>query len=207
MRELLIERQHQALEQFRASLRALPSHARDTWLDAVLGIDGVVADEPTLPRGSTPYYPCSVEVLLRTIDVAGITQQDVFVDIGSGIGRATTLVHLLTGARAIGIEIQRDLVERARDLAETFGLSQVTTLEGDATELVGRVANGTVFFLYCPFSGTGLELVLEQLAGPARARPISVCCVHLPTLKRDWLELVTSDNDELVVYRSVAGPP
>ena len=41
---------------------------------------------------------------------------DVFVDVGSGLGRAAALVHLMTGARAIGLEVQPALVAAARDI-------------------------------------------------------------------------------------------
>jgi SAM-dependent methyltransferase len=199
IRELLGEGSAHAAERFRAALAALPSSARDAWVDAVFGLE-VVADEPTLPRGCTPYYPCSVDVLLRTIEVARITAKDVFVDIGSGIGRALIVTHLLTGAEAIGLEIQRGLVERARAIARTFALSRVTTLEGDAAE---QLPSGSVYFLYSPFSGPRLERVFLQLEELAKTRPISVCCVQLPTVRRKWLELASPENDELVLYRSV----
>jgi hypothetical protein len=41
-----------------------------------------------------------------------------FVDIGWGLGRAATFVHLLTDAGAIGLEIQSALVVVARHVAE-----------------------------------------------------------------------------------------
>ena len=50
----------------------------------------------------------------QIIEHARIDATDVFVDIGSGIGRAAAIVHLLTGAKAIGVEIQPQLVRAAR---------------------------------------------------------------------------------------------
>src|SRR5262249_40730979 len=142
MRRLLAEQDPRASEGLRSSLDALPNGDRDGWLDSVLGVDAFVADEPGLPHGCVPYFPCSVDVILRTIDGAGITKDDVFVDIGSGIGRAAALTHLLTGAGAVGIEIQSSLVRISRTVAKTLKTSRFATVEGDAAELVKFIPIG-----------------------------------------------------------------
>ncbi|HEV8550378.1 MAG TPA: hypothetical protein VGQ57_15145 [Polyangiaceae bacterium] len=202
MRQLLIDRDPSAGERLRASLEALPNRERDAWLDSVLGIDAFPPDGADLPRSCTPYLPCSVDVLLRTVERARITSEDVFVDIGSGVGRVAVLVHVLTGAAAVGLEVQRALVEQSRALAETLSVTRVATIEGDAAEMVKLVPLGTVFFLYCPFSGARLERVLHHLEAMARARTIRICCVQLPALEREWLKLVSAD-EELSIYRSL----
>src|SRR5262245_8402988 len=53
---------------FRGALSAVPAADRDAWIDLVLGIDGVPDDGPELPRGCTPYLPCSADTLLRMFD-------------------------------------------------------------------------------------------------------------------------------------------
>src|SRR5262245_47403554 len=88
---------------FRAALMAVPDADRDGWVDRVFGIEELPHDGPDLPQGCVPYLPCSVATLLRMIDIAEVQSDDVFVDVGSGIGRATALTHFLTGAAAIGI--------------------------------------------------------------------------------------------------------
>src|SRR4051812_39053024 len=93
---------------FREALEATPPDQRDSWLDRLLGTD-IPADGPALPPGGVPYLPCQVNVLLRAIDQAAIGPDDVFVDIGAGVGRAAALVHLVTGATAIAVEIQPHL--------------------------------------------------------------------------------------------------
>src|SRR5262249_18543482 len=101
---------------FRAALLGVPAGERDAWVDRVLGLDGLPDDGPALPAGGVPYLPCSVEVLLRMVDEASVGSGDVFVDVGAGPGRAIALVHLLTGAAAVGLEIQPALVSAAHDL-------------------------------------------------------------------------------------------
>jgi hypothetical protein len=92
-------------------------------------------------------------------------------------------------------------------MARALGADRVATIAGDASELVAYVPIGTVFFLYCPFSGARLERVLDGLRAIAATRPIRICCVHLPLLDRPWLELVASPRTELVIYRSTIAPP
>ena len=187
---------------FRAALSNVPPSARDVWLDRVLGLGELPEDEPELPRGCVPYLPCSVEVLLRMIDLASVGASDVFVDIGSGPGRAAALVHLVTGASAIGIEIQPGLVVRMRALAARLPLSRIACVHGDAAELTGYIMIGSVFFLYCPFSGDRLAKVIADLESIAQTRMIRVCCVDLPPLAYPWLRLETA-TEELAIYRSV----
>lgn len=201
LRELLSEQHPAAAQQLRASLDALPSRERDAWLDALFGIDAYPPQEADLPRGCVPYLPCPVDVLLRAVDQAGITSRDVFVDIGSGLGRSTALAHFLTGAGAIGIEIQAELAARARALAQGFHATRLATVVGDAAEFVRFVQVGTVFFLYCPFSGARLDRVLEHLEAIARTRVIQLCCVQMAELERSWLERTWADA-ELSIYRS-----
>jgi SAM-dependent methyltransferase len=186
---------------FRAALTAVPPAERDLWLDAVLGCNELPDDDPALPRGCVPYLPCSVNLLLQMVEQAELQASDVFVDIGAGLGRAAVAVHLLTGASAIGVEIQPQLVAASRNLAARLQLSRFAALEGDATELAGFI-NGTVFFLYCPFSGERLTKVLNALRALAQARPIRICCVDLPLPQQDWLTPVAPPCGSLAVYRS-----
>jgi SAM-dependent methyltransferase len=187
--------------EFRAALSSVPVLEQDAWLDRVLELDGLPDDDPGLPRGCVPYLPCSVDALVRMVDEAHIEASDVFVDIGSGVGRAAAAVHLLTGAAAMGLEIQPALVVASRELAARLKGIRFSPIEGDAARLAGYVTAGTVFFLYCPFSGRRLEEVLDGLALIAKVRDIRVCCVDLPLPPRSWLTLVSASGN-LAVYRS-----
>lgn len=185
---------------FRAALLSVPPAERDAWVDLVLGSVDVPDDGPELPRGCVPYLPCSVDVLLRAIDEAEVAASDVFVDIGAGVGRAALLVHLLTGARAIGVEIQRALVSVARRLASP--LPRVSFLEGDAA--TGPLPVGSVYFLYCPFGGDRLEQFLEHLHSNETTQPLRLCCVDLPLPTRSWISPNPSRGEDLRVYRAVS---
>jgi hypothetical protein len=193
--------------ELRAALDALPADARDAWLDDVLGVDALLADGPDLPRGCVPYLPCPIDLLLLALEAAQVGGDDVFVDVGSGIGRVMALTHLLTGAAAIGIEVQAGFVQISRAVTQALGADRVATITGDASELVAHVPIGTVFFMNCPFSGARLEQVLDALEEIAATRPIRICGLHLPRLSRPWLELVASPRPELAIYRSTIDRP
>ena len=185
---------------FRATLLAVPPDTRDAWLDRVLGLTAPPDDGPDLPRGCVPYLPCGVDALLEIVDRAKVEATDVFVDVGSGVGRAMTLVHLLTGAAAIGIEIQSELVQAAREVARVS--SRISNVHGDAVELARYLVIGSVFFLYCPFSGERLQHVLTDLEAIAQTRPIRVCCVDLPLPACDWLAAQPASSGSVTVYHS-----
>ena len=195
---------------FRAALADVPPAERDAWIDHAFGLEAIADDDGRgLPRGCVPYLPCAVDTILRMIEHAEVRGSDVFVDIGSGVGRAAVLVQLLTGAAAIGVEIQPALAAASRELAARLGVARFSAIEGDAARLAGALASGSVFFLYCPFSGERLAQVLDGLEPIARTRQIRVCCVDLPLPERPWLAPVALAplSGDLAVYRSTLRDP
>jgi hypothetical protein len=186
---------------FREELLRVPPSERDAWVDRQFGLGELPADGP-LPRGCVPYLPASVDVILRMIEAANVRADDVSIDIGSGVGRASMLMHCLTGAPAIGIEIQPALAHASRELVQRMRGDRVSVIEGDAAELAQYMTIGSVFLLYCPFSGERLERVLDDLEPIARTRTIRVCTIDLPLPARSWLEPVLL-ADDLHVYRSI----
>ncbi len=199
----LIARAAATPDVFRAALTNVPVQDRDAWLDLVFELDGLPDDGPALPRGCVPYLPCSAEALLQVVEHAGVAASDVFVDVGGGVGRAAALVHLLTGAGAIGLEIQPGLVRAARDLSARLNLPRVAVIEGDAASLAAYMMIGSVFFLNCPFSGARLDAFLANIEPIARTREIRVCCVYLSLPPRPWLRPAATPSGELAIYRSV----
>lgn len=172
---------------FRDDLLRLDPRSRDAWVDRVLGTGDVGEDGTDLPRGCVPYLPSPVDAILRLVDRAAIGPEDTFVDVGSGLGRATMLVHLLTGALAIGLEVQADLAHEARRRAGVLGLDRVRTLHGDAADLVPRLSAASVFFFYSPFGGERMDRVVASLELLARARPLRLCFLDTPPPGVPWL--------------------
>jgi SAM-dependent methyltransferase len=187
---------------FGAALEEIPPRDRDEWLDLLWDIDEIPPDDPDLPRGCVPYLPCAVATVLDAVHQAALTCDDVFVDVGSGAGRAALLAHLKTGAGCIGLEIQPVLVRTAQGRADWLRLSRMRFVEGDAADMVRFITIGTVFFLYCPFGGARLQRFLDGLEDVARTRQIRVCCVDMPPLERPWLARIPSTASHIDVYQS-----
>ena len=137
-------------------LLAMHPNERESFVDRLLALPEAPPDVP-LPRGSVPYLPASVAEILEVAKV--VRSDDVFVDLGSGLGRVVMLVHMLTGARARGIEIQEPLVRIARERASALKLD--VTFEH--ANVLDADLDGTVFFLYAPFNGDTLERVMGRL--------------------------------------------
>jgi hypothetical protein len=137
-----------------------------------------------------PYEPTPARAILELVDQIQLHAEDTFYDLGAGLGHVTILVHLLTGAAARGIEIEAVYCQHARHCAEALGLSKVSFLNDDARDV--DYADGTVFFMYTPFTGTVLEAVLAALAHQARCRPITLCTYGACTFEvaqQAWLRL------------------
>jgi SAM-dependent methyltransferase len=188
--------------QFRAALASVSPANRDAWVDRVLEVE--IPSDESLPHGCVPYLPAPIDALIQIAEHADVQASDVFVDVGSGVGRATVVMHLLTGATAIGLEIQPSLVDASRELAKRVGAEGVSVVEGDAALTTGLMLIGSVFFLYCPFSGDRLTKVLADLESIARTRPIRVCCLDLPLPACPWLALTSQPSAGLTIYRSRA---
>jgi len=83
----------------------------------------------------------------KMLDVAGVTPQDYVVDLGSGDGR-NVIAAAKRGARAHGIEYNRDLVEFSKSLAAKERVSDRATFErGDVFEADFSKATVVVLFL------------------------------------------------------------
>jgi hypothetical protein len=187
---------------FSAALEEIPARSRDEWLDLLWDIEDLETDTPDLPRGCVPYLPCAVETVLNAVHQAGVTADDVFVDVGAGAGRAALLAHLKTGAGCIGLEIQAALARTAQARADWLGLTRLRFVAGDASDTIRFIRTGTVFFLYCPFGAERLQRFLDGLEDVARAKPIRACCVDMPPLERPWLTRLPSASPHIDVYRS-----
>lgn len=192
-------------------LLSIPFLERDTFADAVLGIDPPPPDMPDLPRGSVPYLPSGVDEILAMLRDVPVGPSDVLVDLGSGLGRVLILTHLLTGARARGIGIQDHLVRSAKDRCAALRLEEVTFVHANAAEAatadtgtqVEADLDGSVFFLYAPCNGEMLTRLLARLERVARRRPIVVCTVGLELRDVEWLTPRRTTTVSLTLYDSV----
>jgi len=182
-------------------LLSIPFLERDAWTQKLLGIEDPPLDIPDLPRGSVPYLPSGVAEILAVVLDVPVRAEDEFVDLGSGLGTVVILAHLLTGARARGIEIQEPLVHSARARCAELSLPRVSFVHADASD---TELDGSIFFLYAPFNGKMLTRALRRLEEVARRRHIIVCAVGLEFRDVSWLVPRKSSHVSLMLYDSCA---
>lgn len=145
-------------------------------LDALLG-EVFAFDEPTdaitpLEPGMVFYQPTPARHVFNLVKRAGITGDDVFVDLGSGLGHVPMLVAILTGARCIGIEREPVYTALAQRGAESLRLGTVSFVTQDVRD--ADLSQGTVFYLYTPFTGAILRVVLDALRCGSKQRSIRI---------------------------------
>lgn len=94
-----------------------------------------------------PYVPTPEHIVLRLLRLADVSSDDVVYDLGSGDGRMVILAAKEFGARGVGVEIDPDLVQKARRSAERAGVSHLVEFrQGDLFET--SLKDATVVTLY-----------------------------------------------------------
>ena len=162
--------------------------------------------EPNLQRSPemVPYQPTPVRHILRLIAASALSEDDVFVDLGSGLGHVPLLVSMLTGVRSLGIEVQAAYVASAQECAQSLHLSSVRFITQDAR--AADLSRGTVFYLYSPFTGSILTQVLNTLRMESTRRSIKICSLGPCTrtvANEEWLKARTlPDTRRITVFDS-----
>lgn len=127
-----------------------------------------IVPSPTKTKKDVPYVPTPQEAVEGMLDLAQVTDEDVVYDLGSGDGRIV-LAAARRGARAVGIDLDADLVERSRASAREAGLeSRATFHHGDIFEV--DLSEATVVTMYL-LPAVNLELrpkLLKELRPGAR---------------------------------------
>ena len=178
-------------------LESLPATERDAWLERLLGIDTAPSPASTGHGELIGHHASGVGALLQFLREVPVRATDVFVDIGSGLGKATLLTHLLTGARVVGLELEPAWVDAARQRAVDLGVTGVTYVLGDARE---SVPEGSVYYLYLPFTGTALDAAMARLEAATRGREVVVCTLGLDLARWPWLRARESSDFWTCIY-------
>jgi len=88
-------------------------------------------DEPKIGQESkdSVWVPTPERVIRRMLQMADTTSRDLVVDLGSGDGRIPIYAAKHFGARAIGVELEANLVRLARREAEAQGVWKLATFQ------------------------------------------------------------------------------
>jgi SAM-dependent methyltransferase len=112
------------------------------------------------------FAPTLYSVADQMLKLAGVGASDVVYDLGSGDGRILMLAAQKYRARAVGIEIDHDLVERSRQIAREGEVGdRVRVIEGDLFD--ADISAATVVTLYLsPSVNNRLETKLRRELRP-----------------------------------------
>jgi Histone methylation protein DOT1 len=169
----------------------------DMFINGLFGIDTEPQETRPLKAGMIGYQATPARFILDLIERIPLGPDDVFFDLGSGLGRVALLLGLLTPARVRGIEYDPGHCAYARHCARLVPVPRVRFINVDARE--ADVADGTVFFMYTPFRGALLQEVLDRLKDKAHRRPMTLvtygpCTAEVTEL--DWLALSGSEEPD-----------
>lgn len=179
----------------------------DFLLDAVLLPEP--QPEPNLKSeyGMVRYQPTPASVVLELTERIQFTDNDLFCDLGAGLGKVTMLVHLLTQVQTVGVEYQSSFCDYAERQAQDLGLTRISYLNLNARN--ADYSDATVFFFFNPFGGLIFDSVLEKLRLEAEKREITLCSYgssSQPLSELTWLERlppVSEDEMALEIFRGI----
>ena len=170
-----------------------------------LGVDAAVTEHSQYYLGA---YPSQLRDFIAALGID--CTRHVFVDLGSGKGKALLLARERGFARVIGVELSPLLsataaanVARARRFSD--GSAAIELITGSAADFVFP-DEPTVLWLNNPFDATVLAPVLRALAAVAAAHPVYV--IYQGPSERALLErtpwlTVLATRRNCVIYRSV----
>ncbi|MEM8859174.1 MAG: class I SAM-dependent methyltransferase [Chloroflexota bacterium] len=98
-----------------------------------------------------PYLGTPTSLIKPILSYVGATQDDFLVDLGCGDGRVAIDAAEKVGCRAMGIEINDQLIEIARENVRAKGLQDKVTIEhSDASQ--SSVSDASIVFVFLPVS-------------------------------------------------------
>lgn len=119
---------------------------------------------------------------------------DVFCDLGCGMGRILCVMARSNISKCIGIELHEDLCEIARANALRLRGRKAPIEVVCADAAVADLSEGTIYFMYNPFGAHTLRDVLENIKKSLQEFPRSVKIVYYNSVHEsvfqscDWLE-------------------
>jgi len=140
--------------------------------------------------GMIRYEATPARVVLEMIDNLRFMPDDIFFDIGSGLGFVVMLVNLLTNIRCVGIEYDPAYCEYARNSAQSLNLKKISFIHGDARHT--DLNDGTIFYMFTPFVNQIFSSVLERLRYTAIRKRIYICSYGTITFNLanlPWLQI------------------
>ena len=170
----------------------------DIFINQLLPFGYIPKPTKELEPEMVEYQKTPARVVFELVDRYSFSNEDIFVDIGSGLGQVAILFHLLTGLSAIGVEFEPVFCRYAIMCANKLNLSQVAFINVDARK--ADYSKGNIFFMYTPFKGEMLNNVLKMLRKESLKRKIKVIAFGPCTtqvVSQSWLACDSANNGNI----------
>lgn len=104
---------------------------------------------PSLSRGqdSIPFVPSPMYIVEKMLELAEVKKGDVLYDMGSGDGRIVIEAAKRYGVKGVGIDLNPELVAKARENAQNEGVSDLVEFRAQ-DGLTVDISEATVVTLY-----------------------------------------------------------
>ena len=112
-----------------------------------LTISGAAKAQGLGPNEEIPFIPTPIEVVDRMLQIAEVKKGDVLYDLGSGDGRIVIRAAKKYGVRAVGIEMDSWLLDKARQAAKAEGVGHLVEFRNEDA-LKADISPATVVTLY-----------------------------------------------------------
>jgi tRNA/tmRNA/rRNA uracil-C5-methylase (TrmA/RlmC/RlmD family) len=144
------------------------------------------------------YQKTPARIVFELVEKSSFRKEDVFFDLGSGLGQVAMLVNLLAGITVKGVEFEPAFCDYAGNCAAELNLPNVTFVNVDARK--ADYSAGTIYFMYTPFRGEMLQEVLAVLRKESLLRKIKIitygpCTAQL--VLQSWLKSTTPQDDHI----------
>jgi ubiquinone/menaquinone biosynthesis C-methylase UbiE len=139
-------------------------------LIALLAVAGTIIINLTAAsadyREEIPFVPTPIEVVDRMLELAEVKKGDVVYDLGSGDGRIVIRAAKKFGVKAVGIEMDSWLLDKARKDARAAGVSHLVAFRAEDA-LKADISRATVVTLYMlPWFNEAMKPSLKKFLKP-----------------------------------------
>lgn len=140
-----------------------------------------------------PYVPTPQEIVVKMLELAKVTPDDVVYDLGSGDGRIVITAAQKFGAHAVGVEINPDLYRQSSERIKQLGLQdRAHIICEDMFDVSVHRATVVVMYLLTSFN----ERLRPMLERELRPGTRIVCHdFHVPGWTPDKVVDVLSNNN------------
>ena len=161
----------------------------DAWFDFYYDTDtvrrvargNIEADSENVAH-SSDYGASKAMPFMRLMRRLNLPKDNIFVDLGSGKGRALMLAAKYGFRKVIGVEFSGVLCDRSRINMEKFmrkcpSQSKIEIIESDVAKYQLN-DDETVFFMFDPFNAPVLTQVLQNIAASVKRKPRPIWLIY-----------------------------